>query len=61
MVSLAPSEQQLTSNAALNVWIGEAARLTQPDDIVCCDGSDDERDRLTCGGEDWHTGGVDAL
>ncbi|MGH7877857.1 MAG: phosphoenolpyruvate carboxykinase (GTP), partial [Candidatus Binataceae bacterium] len=46
-MSPAPSDQQLTSNAALNAWINEAARLTRPDRIVCCDGSDDERERLT--------------
>jgi phosphoenolpyruvate carboxykinase (GTP) len=46
-VSLAPSDWQLTSNATLNAWVGDAARLTQPDRIVCCDGSNDERERFT--------------
>jgi len=46
-VSLGPSDSQLTANATLNAWISEAARLTRPDRIVCCDGSDDERERLT--------------
>ncbi|HLW71764.1 MAG TPA: phosphoenolpyruvate carboxykinase (GTP) [Candidatus Binataceae bacterium] len=46
-MSLGPSDSQLTANATLNAWISEAARLTRPDRIVCCDGSDDERERLT--------------
>jgi phosphoenolpyruvate carboxykinase (GTP) len=40
-------DQQLTPNNTLNAWIAECARLTQPDQIVCCDGSEGERVRLT--------------
>jgi len=36
----------VTNNAALQQWIKEAAELTQPDDVVWCDGSDEERRRL---------------
>jgi len=35
-----------TSNAALKAWVGEVARLTQPDQIHWCDGSDAENDLL---------------
>jgi phosphoenolpyruvate carboxykinase (GTP) len=40
-------DKHLTSNPALNAWIGDVARLTSPEKIVICDGSAAERDRLT--------------
>jgi phosphoenolpyruvate carboxykinase (GTP) len=36
-----------TKHAKLAAWVEEVAALTQPDDIVWCDGSDDEWTRLT--------------
>ncbi len=36
-----------TKSRALREWIAEIARLTTPDRIVWCDGSEDERRRLT--------------
>jgi len=36
-----------TSNAHLNAWVDEMARLTKPDRIVWCNGSDEERQKLT--------------
>ena len=36
-----------TTNAALRDWVAECARLTQPDKIHWCTGSDTERDELT--------------
>ena len=35
-----------TTNAALRDWVDEVARLTTPEHIHWCDGSDQERDRL---------------
>ncbi|MBV9947948.1 MAG: phosphoenolpyruvate carboxykinase (GTP), partial [Myxococcales bacterium] len=37
----------LTRNTELLHWVEEAARLTKPDRIVWCDGSEEERHRLT--------------
>jgi phosphoenolpyruvate carboxykinase (GTP) len=34
-------------NRALSEWVAEIARLTTPDQIVWCEGSETERDRLT--------------
>ncbi len=36
-----------TKNPTLLAWVEEMAKLTQPDQIVWCDGSEDERRRLT--------------
>ena len=34
-------------NAAIQHWVDEVAKLCTPDNVVFCDGSTDERDRLT--------------
>jgi phosphoenolpyruvate carboxykinase (GTP) len=41
------TNNSMTQNAALVQWVEECARLTRPDNIVWCDGSTEERDRLT--------------
>src|ERR1017187_3678635 len=40
-------EKPLTKNADLIQWVDETARLTKPDRVVWCDGSDEEKHRLT--------------
>jgi phosphoenolpyruvate carboxykinase (GTP) len=42
-----PGNKPLSSNPALLAWIEETAKLTKPDQIVWCDGSDEEHKRLT--------------
>jgi len=37
----------LTKNQHLLQWVAETARLTKPDRVVWCDGSDEEKHRLT--------------
>ena len=37
----------LTSNKHLLGWVDEMSKLCQPDQVVCCDGSEDEKKRLT--------------
>jgi phosphoenolpyruvate carboxykinase (GTP) len=39
--------QSSTKSRALADWVADIARLTKPDQVVWCDGSDAERDRLT--------------
>lgn len=35
------------ANSAVDRWVNEVAKLCRPDDVVWCDGSEDERERLT--------------
>ena len=37
----------ITNNPAVLRWVEEMAALCQPDQIVWCDGSEDEKERLT--------------
>jgi len=37
----------LVSNSAVKKWVGDTANLCQPDRVVYCDGSEEERERLT--------------
>jgi len=45
--SPAKSGRPPTQNKALLAWVDECAALTQPDQVVWCDGSEEERHRLT--------------
>ncbi len=35
-----------TGNATLDAWVNETSALCEPETIVICDGSEDERSRL---------------
>ncbi|APR99419.1 phosphoenolpyruvate carboxykinase (GTP) [Pajaroellobacter abortibovis] len=41
------TENHLVSNPFLLQWVNEIAQLTKPDQIVWCNGSDEEKERLT--------------
>jgi phosphoenolpyruvate carboxykinase (GTP) len=41
------AKHSVTQNAALVQWVNECVRLTRPDNVFWCDGSAEERDRLT--------------
>ena len=45
--SAAAVHQPLSKNAHLTNWVNEMARLTKPERVVWCDGSDQEKRRLT--------------
>ncbi|HUO06423.1 MAG TPA: phosphoenolpyruvate carboxykinase (GTP) [Candidatus Binataceae bacterium] len=47
MTAISEADNTPTQSRALRDWVAEAARLTTPDRIVWCDGSQDEKNRLT--------------
>ncbi len=47
MSNEATTATTLTKNANLLAWVKEIAALTKPDQVVWCDGSEDEKRRLT--------------
>jgi len=47
VTAISEADNTPTQSRALRDWVAEAARLTTPDRIVWCDGSQDEKNRLT--------------
>src|SRR5215510_1584913 len=47
MTPATTGNKSLSNNKQLLAWIEECAKLTKPDQIVWCDGSEDEQRRLT--------------
>ena len=47
MTEKTSANKPMTQSRALVQWVEECAKLTRPDKIVWCDGSEAERDRLT--------------
>ncbi|HEY6417942.1 MAG TPA: phosphoenolpyruvate carboxykinase (GTP) [Candidatus Binataceae bacterium] len=43
----ASNDMTMTRSRALSTWVADVARLTRPDQIVWCDGSEAEKNRLT--------------
>jgi len=43
----AASQKPPTQSSHLIEWVAECAKLTKPDQIVWCDGSEEEKERLT--------------
>jgi phosphoenolpyruvate carboxykinase (GTP) len=45
--STSTTQKPPTTNARLTQWVTEMAKLTKPDNIVWCDGSEEEKKRIT--------------
>ncbi len=42
-----PAGNPVSKSAALNEWVAECVRLTEPDNVLWCDGSPEQKKRLT--------------